>query len=259
MTVSTRPVGQETAKILANLSSWGLPANLVAEITRENIVVHHAQGFRLFAHGSPADVIMMVLTGVVKIYCSNGNGRRFIAQLAGPGEVIGHADFLDARGRRCQAFEAEALTNCSVALVVRHRVTSQLESVDGGLLVSLVERVNSFWAGVAYRYASLMNLGFRERLEVALSEVAARFGVQDARGVVIPLELGHEDWAEMIGSSRPMVSRLFAQMIESNQIAREGKRYVINNGGGLDRTLHFSMQPGQQYLSAASGLVDSVK
>jgi CRP-like cAMP-binding protein len=118
--------------------------------------------------------------------------------------------------------------------------------------------MNSFWASVAYRYASLMNLGFRERLEVALSEIASRFGAQDARGVVITLELGHEDWAEMIGSSRPMVSRLFTQMIESNQIAREGKRYIILNDGGLDRTLHFIMQPDRQYLSA-TGLVDSVK
>jgi len=258
MTASFPPNGQETAKILANLNALGLPAQLVSEIARENIIVHHNKGFRLFVHGAPADVIMMLLSGVVKIYCANGNGRRFMAQLSGPGEVIGHADFVDARGRRCQAFEAEALTNCSAALVVRNRITNQLGSVDSGLLVPLVERMNSFWASVAYRYASLMNLGFRERLEVALSEIASRFGAQDARGVVITLELGHEDWAEMIGSSRPMVSRLFTQMIESNQIAREGKRYIILNDGGLDRTLHFTMQPDRQYLSAA-GLVDSVK
>lgn len=251
MTLSAQPVGQDAAKILANLTSWGLPAKLVSEITRENIIVHHAKGFRLFAHGAPADVLMLILSGVVKIYCSNGNGRRFMAQLAGPGEVIGHADFLDDRGRRCQAFEAEALTNCSVALVIRGRITRQLESFDPGLLISVVERINSFWTGVAYRYASLMNLGFRERLEVALSEVASRFGVQDARGIVVTLEFGHEEWAEMIGSSRPMVSRLFAQMIETNQIAKEGKHYILLNGGGLDRALHFTTQPGAHQIASS--------
>jgi CRP/FNR family transcriptional regulator, cyclic AMP receptor protein len=255
MTASLQTVVREneTARVLANLGNWGLPASLVSEITRENIVVQHPKGFRLFAHGTPADVVMIIVSGVVKIYCSNGNGRRFMIQLAGPSEVIGYTDFLDNRGRRCQVFEAEAMTNCSVALVVRERITRQLQSMDSGVLVALVEQLNSFWTAIAYRYASLMNLGFRERLEVALAEVASRFGVHDSRGVVVTLEFGHEEWAEMIGSSRPMVSRLFAQMIDANQIAREGKHYILLNEGGIDHRAHFVTRPSAQQFPLAAG------
>lgn len=258
MTVSAQSVTREneTARIFANIGTWGLPASLVSEISRENIVVHHPKGFRLFSQGTPADVIMIIISGVVKIYCSNGNGRRFMVQLAGPSEVIGHTDFLDDRGRRCQAFEAEAMTNCSVALVVRDRISRQLRSMDTNVLVALVEQLNSFWTGIAYRYASLMNLGFRERLEVALAEVASRFGVQDSRGVVVTLEFGHEEWAEMIGSSRPMVSRLFAQMIEAGQIAREGKRYILLDDGGIDHRIHYITRPGAQIVEVGSRSAD---
>jgi len=42
-------------------------------------------------------------------------------------------------------------------------------------------------------------------------------------------EVFHEDLAEMIGCSRPMVSRLMAQMIESGLLARRARQYVLLN------------------------------
>jgi Crp-like helix-turn-helix domain len=72
-----------------------------------------------------------------------------------------------------------------------------------------------------------MTLSYRERLEAMLSEVAARFGVKETRGTLLTLELGHDDWAEMIGSSRPMVSRLIAEMVQNRILAREGKHYIL--------------------------------
>jgi hypothetical protein len=39
--------------------------------------------------------------------------------------------------------------------------------------------------------------------------------------------LSHEDLAEMIGSSRPMVSKLIGDMIQEGLIARGGKRRFI--------------------------------
>jgi CRP-like cAMP-binding protein len=48
-----------------------------------------------------------------------------------------------------------------------------------------------------------------------MSDLANRAGVRDSEGIVLIPEIGHEDLAEMIGCSRPMVSRLIAQMVES--------------------------------------------
>jgi len=239
----------EAAELHAHLRNWDLPPELIGEMTRENIIVRHAKGYKLFQRGAAADMLMLITSGVVKVYCGEGESRRFLVELAGPGDIIGYADFLDVKGRRCQAFEAEALTNCSVALVVRHRINKQLETLESSVLVPMIERVNRFWTTLAYRYAVLMSLTYRERLELALVDVARRFGVKDARGTMLSLELGHQDWAEMIGSSRPMVSRLLAQMMEAGMVAREGKLYVLLKDGGLDvvspsfRDLVPKMQP----------------
>jgi hypothetical protein len=70
-----------------------------------------------------------------------------------------------------------------------------------------------------------------------------RFGIREARGIFLSIELGHDEWARMIGSSRPMVSRIMADLINAGMIAREGKRYILLNGGGLENR-KTSLVPG---------------
>jgi CRP/FNR family transcriptional regulator, cyclic AMP receptor protein len=246
---ATVPLDEDRVKLSGRLAGIGLPAELVADILNDNIVVRYAKGFRPFFQGAPADMLMLVLTGVVKVYCPQKGARRFLVELAGPGDVIGYADFVDQKGRRSQVFEAEALTNCSVALILRHRLAKRIEELDSAGLVSLLEMANTFWTSVVYRHASLMCLPFRERLEVVLSEVAHRFGVKESRGLLITLDLGHEEWAEMIGCSRPMVSRLFAQMVDSGVLAREGKRYILLTQGGLDDRQRLLVHPGSAHAA----------
>src|SRR5271163_2524104 len=122
-----------------------------------------------------------------------------------------------------------------LALISRQRILKLLGDSDHATLIALFERLNTFWGSVVHRYASLMTLSYRERLEAMLTEVAARFGVRETRGTLLTLELGHDDWAEMIGSSRPMVSRLIAEMVQSRVLAREGKHYILLADGGAER------------------------
>jgi CRP-like cAMP-binding protein len=60
-----------------------------------------------------------------------------------------------------------------------------------------------------------------------LRDLAQKFGVREARGTLLIPEFGHADFAEMIGSSRPMVSRLIAEMIANHRLAYDGKHYIV--------------------------------
>ncbi len=230
-------LNEDRSRLALRVRQAGVPSEIIDELVNDNIVARYARRFRLFLQGAPGDMLMIIINGVVKVYCAQPDGRRFLLELAGPGDVIGYANRLDARGRHCQAFEAQALTNCAVALISRQRILKLLSDSDHTTLIGLFERLNTFWGSLVHRYASLMTLSYRERLKVMLAEVAARFGVKDARGTLLTLELGHDDWAEMIGSSRPMVSRLLAEMIERKVIAREGKHYILLADGGVDRSV----------------------
>lgn len=230
--VESIPEGTQST---SRIERWGLPEPLLAELVSDNLVVRYSKNARLFLQGTPCDMLMLVVSGAVKIYCPYASGRNFMLRLAGPSDVISYADFIDAKGRCCVAFEAQALTNCSVALIGRQRIERELAKLAPDALVDLLRRLNTFWSSTVYRCAALMSMTYRERLELVVSEVAENFGIKDAHGVLLTLELGHDEWAELIASSRSLVSKLISQMIDEGILERDGKRYTLLDSELLQR------------------------
>jgi biotin operon repressor len=77
-----------------------------------------------------------------------------------------------------------------------------------------------------------MGLPFRERLQLVFDNLGLRVGVSDQRGVLLLPILTHEDLAEMIGSSRPMVSRLISAMAEDGFLVRSEKQHFVLRPAG---------------------------
>ena len=214
-------------RLLEQLTAWQLPAECLTELIEHSHCISYAPGTTIFLKGSSADVIFWVLTGLAKVSYPNTDGTRVVVKLAGPGDVIGFADTVDSAGRHTQAFEAEAVTKSSVALFTRDHVIRTLHRLSPLKLVSLIESLNSSWSAMNSFYARFLGLSFRERLEIIFSQLAERFGAKDSRGVLLTPGLSHDALAEMIASSRPMVSRLIAEMVDQRVIARQGKHYIL--------------------------------
>ena len=173
---------QAHERLFAKLSSLGLPRHAAIALLERHMLVRYPKGVELFSKGSPADVIFAVLSGVVKVHSSRLGSDPVLVELAGPGDMVGYADFADAGGERSQLFEASALTNCCVALFTRHHISEVLKGLEPEALLKIAEAINSNWAAIAYRYATFLGMSLRKRLEIVLGELAERFGVPDARG-----------------------------------------------------------------------------
>src|SRR6266852_3818622 len=230
-----------TRRLEMRLGDFGVPGKFVDEIIGHHTVVNYNKGSMVFLQGSPADVMFLVLAGLVKVYCPRPDGTRILVKLAGPGDLIGHVDYIDSRGRRAQVFEVEALTKCSVALFTREHVIKLLQSLDHAALLQMIERLNTAWSSMAQWFGTFLGMSFRERLEVVLDELGAKFGVRDTRGILLMPELAHADLADMIGSSRPMVSRLIAEMTEERFLLRQGKQFILLESFSVGK----SDSPGQ--------------
>src|SRR5713101_4720434 len=209
------------------LGELGVPAKFVDEIIGHHTLVNYNKGSMIFLQGSPADLLFWVFTGLVKVYCPRSDGTRIMVKLAGPGDLIGHVDYIDSRGRRAQVFEVEALTKCSVALFTRDHVIKLLQSLDHAGLLQMIERLNTLWSSMAQWFGAFLGMPLRERLEVVLHELGSKIGVRGTRGILLMPELSHADLADMIGSSRPMVSRLIADMTDEGRLLRQGKQFVL--------------------------------
>ena len=218
---------QAQERLLTKLSSMGLPRSAATTLLERHMLVRYPKGAELFTMGSPADVVFAVLTGLVKVHSSRAGSDPVLVEIAGPGDLVGYADFADGDGGRSQLFEATALTNTCVALFTRHQIAEVLKSLEPEALLRITEAINSMWSAVVYRYATFLGMSLRKRLEIVLGELAARFGVPDSRGTLLLPELAQEELAEMIGSSRPMVSKLLTEMTDRGMLIREGRRHIL--------------------------------
>lgn len=218
---------QAQERLLTKLSSMGLPRSAATALLERHMLVRYPKGAELFSMGSPADVVFAVLTGLVKVHSSRAGSDPVLVEIAGPGDLVGYADFADADGGRSQLFEATALSNTCVALFTRHQIAEVLKTLEPEALLRITEAINSMWSSVVYRYATFLGMSLRKRLEIVLGELAGRFGVPDSRGTLLLPELAQEELAEMIGSSRPMVSKLLTEMTDRGILIREGRRHIL--------------------------------
>jgi CRP/FNR family transcriptional regulator, cyclic AMP receptor protein len=246
---------QAQERLLTKLSSMGLPRSAATALLERHMLVRYPKGAELFTMGSPADVVFAVLTGLVKVHSSRAGSDPVLVEIAGPGDLVGYADFADADGGRSQLFEATALSNTCVALFTRHQIAEVLKSLEPEALLRITEAINSMWSSVVYRYATFLGMSLRKRLEIVLGELAGRFGVPDSRGTLLLPELAQEELAEMIGSSRPMVSKLLTEMTDRGLLIREGRRHILlaaqkpadANAGAVPREpgLHPAFEPAR--------------
>jgi CRP/FNR family transcriptional regulator, cyclic AMP receptor protein len=222
------PVSEFRTVLEEKLTGWNLPAELAAEIEEHSTPVTFEKGAIIFLHGAPADLVFWLRKGFVKLYLPHAHGNRTLIAVARPGEPLGTVANVDADGRSHQIFEAQALTKCSLGLFSREHLTSLLRKLDHERVVQLVCKLNATWSALFERYAGFIGLSFRERLELVFKDLGDRFGVEDRRGTLIILELSQEDLAEMIGSSRPMVSKVVGDMVDEGLLARsEQQRFIL--------------------------------
>ena len=228
MKTSSNRQHEDAVTILrASLSRFNLPVELVEELIERHIVVAFEKGALAFYEGNTDGMLACILSGYVNVYCPVGDGNRTLVRLAGPGDVIGYPDYIDEKGRHARLFEAQVATKCTLALFSRDHVVRLLASLPTDVLISIIASLNTFWSENLRFFATLLNLPFWNRLTIVMSDLAKRAGVQDADGIILIPEIGHEGLSEMIGCSRPMVTRLIAEMVQSGLLARRGKQYVL--------------------------------
>ena len=235
------------------LSRWRISPNFIAELIGHRAPITFARGQAIFIQESAADVGYFVLSGLAKVYFPLRDGSRVVMRLAGAGDFIGVVDAIGTNGRHAQALEAEAMTKVSVAIFTRDHVLAMLNSMPSDGLVALLEEVNTTWSEVFSWYARFLGLSFHDRLISVFKHLADRFGVKESRGVLLTPELSQDDLAEMIASSRPMVSRLVAEMVEQRVIARQGRRYILLDNSVAGSIAEPRMKLTKPFTNAAKG------
>jgi CRP-like cAMP-binding protein len=217
-------------RVKNRIVEWGIPETHADELLEHYSMAAFSRGAVICNRGTPSDLLYWVSDGLVEIAYPLGDGDRIVMRLSGPGDVFGPLSLPDSAGRMTHAFEVKARTGCQVAFITNEQVGRFLQSLEPRILVRLLERTFVFWAEHAQHSAKFLAMDFQQRLQWIFTYLAEHFGVADPDGKVLQLDLGHQDLAAMIGSSRPIVTQLIAKMLRSGKLGRRGKHYVVMRG-----------------------------
>src|SRR6185312_4812974 len=71
------------------------------------------------------------------------------------------------------------------------------------------------------------------KLAELLLRLAAEYGIEDARGILVALKITHQEMANLIGSTRETVSLTLSQFKRRRLIATEGRKVIISDTEAL--------------------------
>lgn len=192
--------------------------------------IHYPAGAVLFVQSQPSRGVYFLSRGRIKLSVCARDGKTFILRVAEAGDAVGAGA---AVCNRAYETSAETVEPCEISFI---RQTD---------LLRLMRQYNEFAIRMAECLSREYNTTCREIFTRMLSESAsgrlARLlvGWLDKNGEAkvpgqMKFVLTHEEIAEMIGTSRETVTRLFTEFKRKHFIQRNGSTLIVRNRGALE-------------------------
>jgi len=175
-------------------------------------------GALLYNAGDPADSVLIVRTGQVKVSRRKADGRSVILWLAGPGDIVGAELFSGST----YTTTARAVAETAICSIKRDRFLETLENASG-LTSAFASHMAILLRRMEERLLHVGLKGASRRLAVLLTQLARL----DLRTVVEPhrfqLFLKRQEIAAMIGVVPETTSRLLATFVRAGVLSLSGR------------------------------------
>jgi CRP/FNR family transcriptional regulator, cyclic AMP receptor protein len=219
-----------TAKIRAERLFCDLPEDALQSFERIKSTSAYPRGAVLFVEGQAPRGIFVLCRGRVKLSICAGDGRTLILKIAEPGEVLGLSAAVSG-----QAYEltAESLDACQANFIRREDFLHFLkEHIDACFKVA--EQLSEKYNIACHEVRSLgLSHSAGEKLARLLVEWSSKNGEAAQLEPQLQVSLTHEEIAQMIGTSRETVTRLFAELKKREILETKGSIVVIRDKAAL--------------------------
>ncbi|WKZ66852.1 MAG: response regulator [Flavobacteriales bacterium] len=183
----------------------------------------------LFHEGDELRYIPYLISGKVRTFKINNDGKEFVTGLHGPGDFVGYMGLLEG-GHALEA--AETLEPCEVALVPREDLLALLfRNRDVSIrFIKMLAR------DVKEKEQHLLQLAYasvRQRVAQALLRIQARYADRQDQG--LGLRISREDLATVVGTATESLIRCLTELKEDGLIETHGRDIAIRNKAKLEQ------------------------
>ncbi len=173
----------------------------------------------VFSKGDDTDSLYVVASGKVKAIINDEEGKEIILSLHGPGEYFGEMSFIDQEPRSATVVTKEAT---QLLIIHRENFKKQIFSdpeIALNLLKILLKRLRKATdkiEGLAFMdvYGRIVNLFLQ-------------YAKPEGNIKIITEKLTHQEIANMIGSSREMVSKIIKELVDGGYISINKKQITL--------------------------------
>jgi len=203
----------------------------IDELRRRGRRRHWPRGAALFTEGAPSDVVIILLSGRVKVYSLTEFGGEVVLALRGPGALLGDLAAIDGRPRSASVTALEPVdalvltapafidyleTTPRVTVVLLRMLTGRLRDADR-------KRVEFGAHDTAGRVAR------------RLVELAERFGERAEDGVRITVPFTQDALAGWVGSSREAATKALSRLRARGYIHTQRRTITVLDLDALRR------------------------
>ena len=203
-----------TVPLFANVED-----NDLAQIAAASTVRTFDKNSIIITEGDTSNSLYVILSGEVKVFVSDEDGRNNVVNRLGPGDYFGELSLIDEEPRSASI---EAVSKCRLSILSRAYFFDYLEA-NPRVAIRLLQGIGQRLRKTTHHAKDLALMDVFGRIANVLLKVAIE---EDGRTITPPLT--QQDIADQVGSSREMVSRILKDLRAGGYVSMDGKRFVIN-------------------------------
>jgi len=196
---------------------WSLPEPHLKALAQHGTVKAYPKNAILINEGDRSDSLYVILSGKVKVYLADEDGKEMVLNTQGPGEYFGEI-MLDEGPRSASVMTLEPSKFSIVSREQFNQFLAENPEVSLELVRSLIHRVRE----LTKKVSDLALLDVYGRIRQLLLELAV-----DQDGKLVVERLTQQEMASRVGCAREMVSRILKDLRNGGYIKDEGERLVI--------------------------------
>ena len=197
----------------------GLPESDLQAIARKAVIKSYEKNAIVVTEGEFTKSLYVIITGRIKVYLDDENGKELVLDSKGPGEYFGEM-VLDEGPRSASVVTTEPSTFAIIATAVFKDLLVKHPEIALIVIKNLIRMAR----GLDENVRSLAMLDVYGRVSRMLLDLA----VEQKGMLVIPEKLTQQEMANRVGTSREVINRILRDLTAGGYIRIEDKTIIIN-------------------------------
>lgn len=196
----------------------GLAPEVLGQIESRAVARNYPRNAVVISEGDEATSMFIIVSGSLKVYHTEADGKETILNTLGPGQHFGELALVDDAPRSASVMTLEPSRLLGLSKTAFKEVLEENPELAYHLIQALADQVRRLTETV-----NMMGRDVYGRIRTVLEAMAVeRDGV-----MVIDQPMTQQDIANRIASSREMVSRVFKELKNGGYVEEQDKRILI--------------------------------